>query len=109
MRTITGLFDSRAEAERAVETLVQQLELQRDRLQVQAAGEDNATAGTQDRRSEQHHGFHGDGGQGEGILVSLLVQEDMVEKATRALETNGGRIGEQAPGDRRPGGQSPDI
>jgi hypothetical protein len=109
MRTITGLFDSRAEAERAVETLVQQLNYDRDRIQVQAAGADNATAGTQDRRSENHHGFDRGHGGGEGILVSLLIEEDQVEKATRALETNGGRLGEQSPGDQRPGERSPDI
>ncbi|WP_043361306.1 hypothetical protein [Belnapia sp. F-4-1] len=109
MRTITGLFDSRAEAERAVETLVQQFDYPRDRIQVQAAGADNATAGTQDRRSESHHGFDRGQGGGEGILVSLLIEDDQVEKATRALETNGGKIAEQAPGDQRPGAQSPDI
>lgn len=109
MRTITGLFDSRAEAERAVETLVQQLNYPRERIQVQAAGEENATAGTDDRRSEFHHGFRANGGQGEGILVSLLIEDEQVEKATRALETNGGRLGEQSPGDQRPGAKSPDV
>ncbi len=109
MRTITSLFDSRAEAERAVETLVQQLNYDRDRIQVQAAGAENATAGTQYRRSENHHGFDRGHGGGEGILVSLLIEDDQVEKATRSLETNGGRLGEQVPGDRRPGEQSPDI
>lgn len=109
MRTITSLFDSRAEAERAVETLVQQLDYPRDRIQVQAAGADNATAGTQDRRSEGHHGFDRGHGGGEGILVSLLIEDNQVEKASQALESNGGRLGEQAQGDRRPGAQSPDV
>jgi hypothetical protein len=91
MRTITGLFDSRPEAERAVETLVQQLGLERARIQVQAAGPVNATAGTDAPRDESHHGFKAAGGTQPGILVSMLVPEDQAAAAKEALASNGGR------------------
>ena len=91
MRTITALFDSRPEAERAVETLVQQLGLPREKIQVQAAGAENATAGTDEKRSESHHGFKAAGGAAPGIMVSLLVQDDQAGAARDALVENGGR------------------
>jgi hypothetical protein len=90
MRTITGLFDSRPEAERAVEALVQQHGLDRDRIQVQAAGSANATAGTMEERKEEHHGYRtGDGGG--AIMVSLLVPEDQAGMVQEALASHGGR------------------
>ena len=97
MRTITALFDSRPEAERAVETLVQQLGLERDRIQVQAAGSENASAGTMEERSESHHGFHAakDSAAG-GIMVSMLVPEDQAAAALDALGRNGGKVDGQA-------------
>ena len=91
MPTITGLFDSRAEAERAVETLVQHLGLPREKIQVHAAGAENATAGTDEQRSEFHHGFKAAGGTAPGILVSLLVEDDQAVAARDALAENGGR------------------
>lgn len=42
---ITGLFDTRREAEMAVERLVQEHDLDRSRIQAHAAGEEN-TSGT---------------------------------------------------------------
>jgi hypothetical protein len=95
MRTLTALFDSRAEAERTVEMLVQQYGLSRDRVQVHAAGRDNVTAGTMDRRSEDHHGFlasrelglpeeqraaYAEGLRRGGILVAVQAEEDQVER-----------------------------
>jgi hypothetical protein len=99
MRTITGLFDSRAEAERAVETLVQQHGLPRDRIQVQSAGSANATAGTMEARSESHHGFRTEetGDQAGGIMVSVLVPDDQAAAALDALARHGGQTD-------RPGG-----
>lgn len=97
MRTITGLFDSRPEAERAVETLVQQLGLERARIQVQAAGPANATAGTAAPRDESHHGFKAADGSKPGILVSLLVPEDQADAAREALADNGGQTGTNDP------------
>jgi hypothetical protein len=93
MRTITGLFDSRPEAERAVETLVQQHGLARDRIQVRSAGSDNATAGTMSARSEDHHGFHvaETGDAAGGIMVSVLVPDEQAAVALDALVQNGGK------------------
>ena len=97
MPTITALFDSRPEAERAVETLVQQLGLPREKIQVQAAGAENATAGTDEKRSEAHHGFKADGGAKPGIMVSLIVQDDQAAEAKEALTGNGGRTENAGP------------
>jgi hypothetical protein len=105
MRTITGLFDSRPEAERAVETLVQEYGIDPARVQVHAAGPDNVTAGTQAARSEDHHGFlaplqglalpeqdqhfFGEGLRRGGILVAAEVPEAMLPKVSAAFERHG--------------------
>jgi hypothetical protein len=112
--TITGLFDSRAEAERAVEYLVQHFGLDRKAVRVHAAGADNVGAGTHERRSEDHHGFvqRGDAGGGDhdaflstlpeedratfaegmrrgGIMVTAEVPESRLDDAMRAFKENG--------------------
>jgi uncharacterized protein (TIGR02271 family) len=103
--TITALFDSRPEAERAVEHLVQQMGLDRDRITVHAAGADNATAGTHERRSEDHHGFlaslrdlfmpdedratYAEGLRRGGIMVSAEVPEERLRDVAAALEDAG--------------------
>ena len=98
MRTITGFFDSRPAAERAVETLVQQLGLDRGGIQVQAAGAANATAGTDEQRSESHHGFQAAGGTMPGIMVSLIVPDDQAAAASEALTRYGGMTEDSDPG-----------
>jgi uncharacterized protein (TIGR02271 family) len=103
--TITALFDSRPEAERAVEHLVQQMGLDRNAVRVHAAGAENATAGTHERRSEDHHGFlaslrdlfmpeedratYAEGVRRGGILVSVEVPEERLNDAAAALEDAG--------------------
>lgn len=104
MRTLTALFDSRAEAERTVEMLVQQYGISRDRVQIHAAGRDNATAGTMDRRSEDHHGFvasreagaaegHGatgaEGSRRGGIMVSVQAEEGQTEAVLDTFRRHG--------------------
>ncbi len=101
MRTLTALFDSRAEAERTVEMLVQQHGISRDRVQIHAAGRDNATAGTMDRRSEDHHGFvasgsaggHGatgaEGSRRGGIMVSVQAEEGQMEAVLDTFRRHG--------------------
>ncbi|MCO6414862.1 YsnF/AvaK domain-containing protein [Siccirubricoccus sp. KC 17139] len=104
-RMITGLFDSRAEAERTVETLVQQHGIDRDRITVHAAGEENATAGTMERRDESHHGFlaslrdlflpeedratYAEGLRRGGIMVSVRAEEAELEAVMDAFERHG--------------------
>ncbi|GGC38090.1 hypothetical protein GCM10011504_15570 [Siccirubricoccus deserti] len=105
MRTITGLFDSRAEAERTVETLVQQHGIDRNRVTVTAAGSENVTAGTTERRSEEHHGFlaslrdlfmpdedratYAEGLRRGGIMVAVQASDDQVEAVMDAFERHG--------------------
>lgn len=105
MRTITGLFDSRPDAERAVEYMVQHYDIDRNAVQVHAAGPENATAGTHERRSESHHGFvasldalglpeadhvtYAEGLRRGGILVSVRAPEDKLDKVAHAFEENG--------------------
>ncbi|MDO9708872.1 YsnF/AvaK domain-containing protein [Paracraurococcus lichenis] len=105
MRTITGLFDSRPDAERAVEYMVQHHDIDRNLIQVHAAGNENATAGTFDRRDESHHGFvaalrdlglpdedsitYAEGMRRGGILVSVRAPEDKLDAVADAFESNG--------------------
>lgn len=105
MRIITGLFDSRAEAERVVEALVQEYGVDRDRVQVHAAGADNVTAGTMEPRSEEHHGFlaslrdlflpdpdrvtYAEGIRRGGIMVVAQVPDEQADKVVDAFERNG--------------------
>ncbi|MBV1795784.1 YsnF/AvaK domain-containing protein [Siccirubricoccus sp. G192] len=105
MRTITGLFDSRPEAERAVEMLVQQCGIDRDNVQVYAAGSENVTAGTMEPRSEDHHGFlaslrdlflpdedratYAEGVRRGGIMVAAQVPDERLDEAMEAFERSG--------------------
>ncbi|MCB4823408.1 YsnF/AvaK domain-containing protein [Roseicella aerolata] len=105
MRTITGLFDSRPDAERAVEYMVQHHDIDRNAIQVHAAGSENVTAGTHERRDESHHGFvaslhdlslpeedritYAEGLRRGGILVSVRAPEDRLDKVADAFESNG--------------------
>lgn len=105
MRTLTGLFDSRAEAERTVETLVQQHGIDRERISVHAAGAENATAGTMEQRSEEHHGFlaslrdlflpdedratYAEGIRRGGIMVSVQAPEEKLNEVMDAFERHG--------------------
>jgi len=105
MRIITGLFDSRAEAERAVEALVQQYGIDRDLVQVHAAGADNVSAGTMEQRSEDHHGFlaslrdlflpdpdratYAEGIRRGGIMVVAQMPDEKADSAMDAFERNG--------------------
>lgn len=102
MPTITGLFDSRPDAERAVEYLVQHHGIDRRVIQVHAAGSENVTAGTHERRDESHHGFvappdlpeanriaFAEGLRRGGILVSVRVPEDRQSAVADAFRSNG--------------------
>lgn len=127
---MTALFDSRAQAERAVEHLVQRCGLDREAIRVHAGGEENVGAGTHARRSEDHHGFVAAGGstaglpqdlppedraafagrlrQG-GIVVLAAVPEAMLDDAIRACEENGAVALDDRSRARREGGSGPDV
>jgi len=108
-RTITGSFNTRREAEMAVEHLVQEYKLDRSRVEVRPAGEEN-TAGTVASgadAAERHRGSGapgdppGDvilpedqrakaGGIGKGaILVTAEVDEAMLDCARASFEEYG--------------------
>ncbi|HYZ33522.1 MAG TPA: hypothetical protein VE684_14725 [Crenalkalicoccus sp.] len=89
-RTLIALFDNRPQAERAVETLVQEFGLAREAVQVHAAGEANASAGTDARRAEDHHGFVAEGGR-PGIQVSARLPDDALGRAEEAFRRHGAR------------------
>ena len=105
MRTITGLFDSRPEAERTVEALVQQHGIDRGRVQVHAAGAENVTAGTTGQRSENNHGFlaslrsmfvpdddratYEEGLRRGGIMVAVQVSDEQLDGVMDVFEQHG--------------------
>ena len=91
-RTITGLFDTRREAEMAVERLVQEHGLDRSRVSAHAAGAEN-TSGTVASGSDAADAAAGEPVEGvrKGrIAVSAEVEEGMlVERAVGAFEECG--------------------
>lgn len=105
MRIITGLFDSRAESERLVEALVQEYGIDRDCVQVHAAGTGNVSAGTMEQRSEEHHGFlaslrdlflpdldratYAEGIRRGGIMVVAQAPDEKMDQVMDAFERNG--------------------
>jgi hypothetical protein len=117
-RTITGSFNTRREAEMAVEHLVQEYNLDRSRVDVRPAGEEN-TAGTVASgadAAERHRGSGapgdppGDvilpegerakaGGIGKGaILVSAEVDESALDRARASFEEYGAVVSDPSPG-----------
>ncbi|WP_206664522.1 YsnF/AvaK domain-containing protein, partial [Dankookia rubra] len=97
MRTITGLFDSRPEAERAVQSIIQEHGLGRDRVQIHAAsdaGRDTAQHGVPASLRtlpipEQDRVLYQEGIRRGGVLVSAEVAEAMVWPVGEALERHG--------------------
>lgn len=105
-QTITGLFETRRDAELAVEHLVQDYGLDRSRVQVRAAGEDN-TAGTRASGADAAIRHRGDDVPGDivlpegereqeadsarngGILVSAEVEAGDLDRMRQALQDFG--------------------
>ena len=108
-QTITGRFNTRREAEMAVEHLVQDYGLDRSRVHVRPAGEDNTSgnvaSGADAAERHRGSGAPGDpvgdvvkpegqraeaGGIGKGsILVSAEVEEDKYDRARASFEEYG--------------------
>lgn len=100
-RTITGMFDTRAEADRAVAQLVSQLDLDRDRVQVYASGA--ATAGTSTTTEDtgfwaslknlfvpdEDRAVYGEGIRRGGVVVSAQVEESRLDAAMDIFEHGG--------------------
>ena len=85
-KTITGEFDIRREAELAVERLVQEYEVDRNAVEVSAAGDDN-TVGVvpsgADRDAET--GEPGTSPTHGRIRVSVTVDDSIADRAQEAL------------------------
>lgn len=102
MQTITGLFDSRPEAERTVEALVQRLGIPRDRVQAHAADTGNLTAG---QGPADDQGFlaslrnmalpdedrttYEEGLRRGGVMVSVRTEEAQLDEVMDAFEEHG--------------------
>jgi hypothetical protein len=117
-RTITGRFNTRREAEMAVEHLVQEYDLDRSRVHVRPAGEENTSgevaSGADAAERHRGSGAPGDppgdkilpegeraeaGGVGKGaILVSAEVDEARADRAEAAFKEYGAVVSDPSPG-----------
>lgn len=104
--TLTGLFDTRPDAERAVEYLVQHLGLDRSAVHVHAAGAENVTAGTHGRRAEGHVATPEGGAtaarhaEDHGFLASLrdlFMPEDDRETYAEGIRRGGIMVSAEVP------------
>jgi hypothetical protein len=82
-QTITGYFDTRRDAEMAVERLVQDQGLDRKRVQAMAEGEDNSsgTVVSGADAADAAAGDTPDGVRRGRIMVRAEVEDDMLEAA----------------------------
>lgn len=90
-RTITGLFDTRREAEMAVERLVQEHGMDRNRVQAYAAGEENSS-GTEVSGADAADAAAGEPVEGvrrDRIIVSADVGDDEADMVSDAFRECG--------------------
>lgn len=93
--TLTGTFDSRDQADMAVERLVQEIGIERTDIFVAASGPDNSagnrTGGADSETVDQDE--RDDVPLAGGIMVSIDLQNDAkVEVVTAALEEFGAQL-----------------
>lgn len=91
VQTVTGLFDTRREAEIAIEHLVQEHGLDRARIQAFAEGAENS-AGTEVSGADAESGRRGEPVEGQragAIRVIAEVGEGAVDTALEALRDAG--------------------
>lgn len=93
--TLTGTFDSRDQADMAVERLVQEIGIERTDIFVAASGPDNSagnrTGGADSETVDQDE--RDDAPLAGGIMVSIELQDDAkVEVVTAALEEFGAQL-----------------
>lgn len=93
--TLTGTFDSRDQADMAVERLVQEIGIERTDIFVAASGPDNSagnrTGGADSETVDQDE--RDDVPLAGGIMVSIDLQDDAkVEVVTAALEEFGPQL-----------------
>jgi len=103
-RTITAMFDSRAEAEQAVQSLVSEIGLSRSAVRVEP-GAEGTTGGTTSASSHEDKGFfaslkdlfvpdedrysYAEGMRRGGVLVSAQVDDAQIDRAMDVLERHG--------------------
>ena len=99
-RTITALFDSRAEAEQAVQALVSEVGLERASVRVEAGATAGATASGQEDKGffaslrdlfipdEDRHSY-AEGLRRGGAMVSARVDDAQIDRAMDVLERYG--------------------
>ena len=117
-QTITGSFNTRREAEMAVEHLVQDYNIDRSSVHVRPAGEENTSgnvaSGADAAERHRGSGAPGDpigdkimpedqraeaGGIGKGaILVSAEVDEDKLDRARASFEEYGAVVSDPSAG-----------
>lgn len=94
-QTITGYFDTRRDAEMTVEHLVQDHDLDRNRVQTMAEGEENSS-GTVISGADAADAAEGDAPEGlrQGrIVVRAEVDDDLMEAALASFrECNVGEL-----------------
>jgi len=103
-RTITAMFDGRAEAERAVQALVSEAGVDRSAVRVDpgseaAAGDTAATSGHEDRGflaslkdlfvPDEDRYSYAEGMRRGGVLVSVQVDDARIDRAMDVLERHG--------------------
>jgi hypothetical protein len=93
--TLTGTFDSRDQADMAVERLVQEVGIERTDIFVAASGPDNSagnrTGGADSETVDQDE--RDDVPLAGGIMISIDLQDDAkVEVVTAALEEFGAQL-----------------
>ena len=83
-RRIAGTFSTRREAEMAVETLVQEYDVDRSRVQVAAEGEENTsgTVASGADAAERHRG--GGPGNAEGDVIRPEPEREAAAEGVRA-------------------------
>ncbi len=99
MRTITAMFDSRAEAERATEDLVREIKLARTAVRLDA-GTGTGTATPQEQKGflaslrdlfvpDEDRQTYAEGLRRGGAMVSAQVEETQIDRAMDVLERSG--------------------
>jgi uncharacterized protein (TIGR02271 family) len=102
MRIITAMFDSRNQAEAAVQRLTHELNLDRDLIQVYAADTTSTTATTSSTQDtglwasikdlfvpDEDRYAYAEGMRRGGTVVSVQVEEDRLDDAMSILESDG--------------------
>lgn len=88
-QTITASFATRRDAEMAVETLVQEYEIDRKRVDVAPEGSSNSAGTTpagNDAREE-------DGQYAGAVRVSAEIEEALLERVRNSLKEYGAKLG----------------